>query len=339
MKVVIYGLGRDANNLFDWLERLTSFDEKSIVAVCDSNKVGGRFRDRPVKSINEISSEEFEYLVISSSHYFEEIKAYLLNHHYCTTEKIINLNEYRKMIFSEKVYVDRYGRTNDVITRKKKKVDKLIVYTSITGCYDSLKDPIFVDDKITYICFTDNKDLKSDIWNIRSIDIIDSDPRLSAKKVKICPWEYINCNGPICWVDGKFLIKDDLREYYNHYNRGNAILCFPHFERTTICDETAELIKCKPEIKKELIIQSAHYLNSGFKDDYGLYECGCIIRDFSFPIMKKLMMDWWSEIEQYTIRDQISFPYVCWKNEVLPDICNLYIENNNWLQYYSHNTV
>ena len=44
---------------------------------------------------------------------------------------------------------------------------KIAVYTVIMGDYDYLKEPEFVMDNCDYICFTDNPDLKSDIWQIR----------------------------------------------------------------------------------------------------------------------------------------------------------------------------
>jgi hypothetical protein len=32
---------------------------------------------------------------------------------------------------------------------------KIVVYTCISGLYDTLKDPSFVNKEIDYICFTD----------------------------------------------------------------------------------------------------------------------------------------------------------------------------------------
>jgi hypothetical protein len=43
------------------------------------------------------------------------------------------------------------------------------------------------------------------------------------------------------------------------------------------------------------------------------------------------MEEWWKEIEKFSYRDQISFPYVCWKNDFKPDICDQDIYNNEWL--------
>ena len=41
--------------------------------------------------------------------------------------------------------------------------------------------------------------------------------------------------------------------------------------------------------------------------------------------MAKLFDDWWNENLQKSYQDQISWPYVLWKNDVLPD--NVIYEN------------
>ncbi len=41
---------------------------------------------------------------------------------------------------------------------KPKKV-RSVVYTCLTGGYDSLKEHRYVDDDWDYVCFTDNKEL------------------------------------------------------------------------------------------------------------------------------------------------------------------------------------
>lgn len=46
---------------------------------------------------------------------------------------------------------------------------KAVCYTCITGNYDKLHDPLVVPHDIDFICFTNNQQLKSNIWKIRSI--------------------------------------------------------------------------------------------------------------------------------------------------------------------------
>ena len=54
-------------------------------------------------------------------------------------------------------------------SRKHKKV----VYTAITGYYDGLITPEYINKDWDYICFTDNPDLTSDFWQIRKMEELD----------------------------------------------------------------------------------------------------------------------------------------------------------------------
>ena len=48
---------------------------------------------------------------------------------------------------------------------KKRKV----IYTVITGDYDYLRTPKYVNEDYDYICFTNNKRIKSTFWKVRRI--------------------------------------------------------------------------------------------------------------------------------------------------------------------------
>ena len=43
-------------------------------------------------------------------------------------------------------------------------MEKICVYTCITGNYDDLKEVKVKEDNIDYICFTNNKGLSSNSW-------------------------------------------------------------------------------------------------------------------------------------------------------------------------------
>jgi len=53
---------------------------------------------------------------------------------------------------------------------------------------------------------------------------------------------------------------------------------------------------------------------SGMPRNYGAAECNLIYRKHHLPQVIKLMEEWWGFIENYSKRDQLSFPYVMWKN-------------------------
>ena len=48
-------------------------------------------------------------------------------------------------------------------------MNKIVVYTCITGDYDKLIDPQFIDAGVDYICYTNNNTLNSNVWQIRSV--------------------------------------------------------------------------------------------------------------------------------------------------------------------------
>ena len=51
--------------------------------------------------------------------------------------------------------------------------NKNVCYTVIVGQYDSLKEPQYISDNFDYICFTDQTNFKSNVWDIRPLpDIV-----------------------------------------------------------------------------------------------------------------------------------------------------------------------
>ena len=49
--------------------------------------------------------------------------------------------------------------------------NKKVVYTCVTGGYDNIIDPKFINDDFDYICFTDNLSLRSDVWTIKPLPV------------------------------------------------------------------------------------------------------------------------------------------------------------------------
>lgn len=48
-------------------------------------------------------------------------------------------------------------------------MNKKVIYTCITGGYEQLREPSFVNDDFDYICFADNESIKSNVWQIKEI--------------------------------------------------------------------------------------------------------------------------------------------------------------------------
>lgn len=132
------------------------------------------------------------------------------------------------------------------------------------------------------------------------------------------------------YIDGSIKIIGDINQYINRYSKGASMIGFPHYERDCIYEE-AEICKKykldKPEIIDE---QMSFYKSKGFPEHYGLNACGIMVRSNRDQTLNKVMDDWWYEVNTHSKRDQLSFNYVCWKNNYQFDLCDLYIDLNNY---------
>ena len=73
-------------------------------------------------------------------------------------EKVFSLEDYKHKCYADYQYRKRHNsckKQNAVFDKR------IVVYTAITGNYDELKEPIFIDQNIDYVCFTNNKNIKS----------------------------------------------------------------------------------------------------------------------------------------------------------------------------------
>jgi hypothetical protein len=328
MKIVIFGLGDNGHKLYSKFKEHSDFCNDYVVAFSDNNSdLWNSYEDSiPVIPPIELSNCDFDAIIVASI-YEKSICRQLSE--YGLADKIMMAYEYDRRVYALYQYRKRYSGN----TERTKRIfdDKLVVYTSITGNYDDLKEPLFRCPDIDYVCFTNNRSIKSDIWNVEYISSETLDNMHLAKRVKLFPHEYLSGFNTSVWVDGKFQIKSDIRKYISKYERTEPILCFPHFSRACIYEEAGCCVLNRIGNKKDIIHQIAFYEREGYPVDNGLYEMGCIVRNHNDDEVIKIMEEWWKEIEKFSYRDQISFPYVCWKNDFKPDICDQDIYNNEWL--------
>ena len=89
---------------------------------------------------------------------------------------------------------------------------------------------------------------------------------------------------------------------------------FRHPERQCLYDEQERCIDYNKDDPTRILQQVNRYHAEGYPRNNGLAECNVIVRRHNHPGVIKVMCDWWREIENGSRRDQISFPYVLWKN-------------------------
>lgn len=217
-----------------------------------------------------------------------------------------------------------------------------VVYTCISGKYDSLLDPKYVSDGFDYICFTDNEGFKSDIWEIRPLPK-ETEELTQVKKqryVKINPHKLLGEYEMSIWVDGNITIKSDLNEFINEEIEDDISVYVPqHPQRNCIYDEAKAVLGIKKDVKENVIPQIERYKKEGFPQNYGMLQSGILFRKHNNKDCIRLMEDWFNELKNNSHRDQLSFNYVCWKNK---DVKVKYIDKSifdskwfKWNKYHN----
>tara|TARA_R110000824_G_scaffold151061_4_gene321938 strand:- start:81 stop:770 length:690 start_codon:yes stop_codon:yes gene_type:complete len=222
-------------------------------------------------------------------------------------------------------------------------MNKVVIYTSIYGKKDTLKDPLQVNKDCDYLCFTDNKDIKSDVWKVIYKEPTHEDPVRCAKIFKIKPHDFLKEYDLSLWVDANFLIKNDLTSFFAkcQYLDKADMLLFSHDQgRDCIYDEAAIISahnKDNPEIVKA---QIEKYKKDGYPSKRGLSANSIMLKKHNKHDMIDLANMWWEEVENFSRRDQLSLYYCTWKLNIkhyLLKYPKIDIRNNEWFQWLPHN--
>ena len=99
----------------------------------------------------------------------------------------------------------------------------VVVYTAIFGDYDFLYEPTVTPDNVDFICFTDNKNMESDIWKIRNVLPLYNNSELknphvrNARKYKSLPHRFLSEYEYSVWVDGNATTRGDVNTLIDNY--------------------------------------------------------------------------------------------------------------------------
>jgi len=192
---------------------------------------------------------------------------------------------------------------------------KKIVYTCISGEYDTLRNVSKPDPDWEYICFTDHSIINSN-WDIREIpkELQHLDNTRKARALKILPhlfFEYDEC----IWLDGNIEILGSIEQVVSTVIGRHYSFAIPkHPSRTCIYQEEKAVIAWKTKENPDTLQkQTQKYRAEGYPEKWGLVQSQLIYRKHKKEI-KDFCLLWWNEVLYESKRDQMSFNYVFWKN-------------------------
>ncbi len=241
-------------------------------------------------------------------------------------------------------------RSNRILTlgnyfeiRKNNYNCKSVIYTCIAGDSDII--PIiqnYMSPDWEYVCFTDNRTLLKmkhfGMWKIKPLVFDSLDNTRNARWHKTHPHILFPDYDESIWIDSNINI---LTSYlFDKIKDEKKFLLVPlHFCRNSIYQEFEAVRKLHKD--SDNIVDAAYQFlkHNGMPENYGLNETNIVYRKHNDEKIIKLMEDWWDMISNFSKRDQLSFSYVLWKNNLLVkdiSIDNARIDVLNF-KVYTHN--
>lgn len=197
---------------------------------------------------------------------------------------------------------------------------RIAVYTVVFGKYDSIPEPYCRPDNVDYYIVTDQDvDLSSSVWKQISLKGIESklsglDNIQKNRYLKMHPQVLFPKYEYSIYVDGNIQIVSDVTEFI-HRIGSFGVAMHLHSSRSCVYEEAKAVLYAKKESKQAIDEHIEHLKQEGYPEHYGMLECNIIARRHT-KTMEHLMDEWWNEFCNYSKRDQLSFPYVLYKNKI-----------------------
>lgn len=230
--------------------------------------------------------------------------------------------------------------------------------TAVYGGYDHLSRQVDQDIEVEWICFTDSTDqevpapFRRVVFPPLSREAVDGSSaaraNLSAKRFKLTPWQFLD-HERVIWIDANMEIvaAGFAREALASTRDGVAF--FRHPRRSCVYKEAEALLGLESQGGKfadqPITEQIDSYRADGYPESHGLWASGVIAWELSEPKARRLGSEWMSEVELWSVRDQLSLPVVVWRLGMEPGLYPLpLIEDspdpeylgNQWLRIWPH---
>jgi hypothetical protein len=208
-----------------------------------------------------------------------------------------------------------------------------VIYTCIVDDYDDLKEPKYISEGCDYVLLSDKKPKDNGVFQFIDVkDVVPEDIRDSHFINRYCK---INADKIFpkyrysIYMDGGLEITGDICKCTEHLNQktGLGVAGENYYDSVFV-----EILKAAEggRIEKEKAMEiSKRYWNEGMPMHFVSFLCNVLVRQHNHPVCKKIMHEWWEETYKHTYRDQISLPYILWKNGIMKEDIYRVCENGS----------
>lgn len=215
-------------------------------------------------------------------------------------------------ILSRLVAIDSFAKQikeHAKAVRKARPENRVVIYSCISGRYDTLKIPEVLNPNFDYVLFTDQPISGLGIFDVRPLPYFHIDPTRSARYVKTHPHILLPEYDTAIWIDASIITTSDLSPLVERFHKSSKALgVIPHPDRHSVYQEAEACLKLNKDEGSLIQSQIQHYVELGFKGR-GLVESGFMMFDLNNKMTTSFLNCWWREIDTYSKRDQLSLSF------------------------------
>lgn len=192
---------------------------------------------------------------------------------------------------------------------------KYVIYTSLIGAYDEIRQPIAIDGRFDYVLFTDDVALEEiGIWKVRPIPRLDGNNMLRSRYVKCHPTKVLAEYEASLYIDANIQIASQFvyERFFELMKEGTEWAGIKHPSQDCVYEEICAIVDLKWVHDQDVVDWYGTMKKAGFPEKWGLYENNVIFRRHikSIEAIGEL---WWQTLLAGCRRDQFSLMYVLWK--------------------------
>ena len=197
---------------------------------------------------------------------------------------------------------------------------RIAVYSVVFGKYDEISEPLCAPDNIDYYFVTDQDvDFSKSKWKKKDISEFESllKNMTNAEKnrfFKMHPHLIFPDYEYTIYIDGNIEVISDLTEFVNKMS-DIGFAAHAHNSRDCVYDEAEAVLIAKKESKQALDEHVSYLTMNNMPHHYGLLECNVLVRR-NCDIVNHIFEEWWNEFNKNCKRDQLSLPYVLFKEGI-----------------------
>jgi len=272
---------------------------------------------------------------VSEPYYIPETKIahYAFYNRSDRLSKINNIIKYYPTYFpvihswTNEYVIDRFFETHGVTQKVNNK--SFVIYSTNFGNYDYIQPTYNFGDNVQWIMYTDDKRLGTHVngWTVIQDTLTDPNdsPRMRAKYYKIKAHELNFTSDYSIFIDSNIKINNPnfIKNLMYFMDDKNGISICKHQKRNCVYDEAPACLVYEKNKTMNIMEQVDRYKQEGMPNNYGLWWCGMIMRNTKNTNVSDIENIWWDEINKNTPRDQLSLPFILWKNNIKIDTINI----------------